>query len=39
MYWINKYARSPQTERLSESTLAQMRHQVMQQRFKVEEER
>ncbi|XP_037028571.1 partitioning defective 3 homolog isoform X2 [Bradysia coprophila] len=29
---------SPQSERLSESTIAQMRHQVMQQRVKVEEE-
>lgn len=29
----------PQNEQLSESTLAQMRLQVMQQRVKVEEER
>lgn len=29
----------PQIEQLTESTLAQMRHQVMQQRVKVEEER
>lgn len=36
---ITKCSAQMTSDRLSESTIAQMRHQVMQQRVKVEEER